>query len=520
VKRAVITTFIILIAVLAGSPVRAELPELIGQIVCDTGFTLFGTRIIPLGDQNGDGCDDIMTWDYRFRAYLYYGGLPFDAFYDVRIDSVNNSFNNVGDINGDGFDDFTIDGRSPVGWKLGLYYGGPTVDSVRDLWFGTDALYCLGLTATCQDIDDNGSKDLISRSSNYGSVLMCALGPEPDSVPELKISPPNMTMGLDYDAFGDGVITGLFNGDESYDLAVNVRFNESLETNGCVYLYWGGPGFDSLPDLIIPHPGEYQSGYGEFGRVLELLGDLNGDGYDDFIAGTGVAYEDTANFVFFGGPGLDSIPDITIGERLTVARSAGDVNNDGYSDLITSYPMPMSGSGHVHLYLGGPNMDDVPDLSIRNGDMPEYQNEFGMDCSGVGDVNGDGIDDFAFSAVEIYYRGIVYVWAGWDGSTDVEFDYEPTIPVDFSLSQNYPNPFNPSTTIEFSLPRRSVVSLTIHNILGERVRTLIDEDLPAGTYTIEWDGRNGDGTTAATGIYIYRLQTESGSISRKMLLLK
>ncbi|MCK4572974.1 MAG: T9SS type A sorting domain-containing protein, partial [candidate division Zixibacteria bacterium] len=319
---------------------------------------------------------------------------------------------------------------------------------------------------------------------------------------------------------GDGVITGLFNGDDVYDLAVIVRFNENLETNGCVYLYWGGPGFDTLPDLIIPHPGEYQSGYQNFGRVLESLGDLNGDGYDDFIAGTGVAYDDTANFVFFGGPGLDSIPDLTIREKLTVARLAGDVNNDSYDDLITSYPLPMSGPGNVNIYFGGPDMDDAPDLSIRNGDMTEYQTLFGMDCSGVGDVNGDGIDDFAFSAIDVYFHGVVYVWAGWDGGTDVEFDYEPTIPVDFSLSQNYPNPFNPSTTIEFSLPGRCAVSLTIHNILGEKVRTLINKELAAGAYTLEWDGRNDDGTPAATGIYLYRIQTDSGSISRKMLLLK
>ncbi|MCK4573708.1 MAG: T9SS type A sorting domain-containing protein, partial [candidate division Zixibacteria bacterium] len=81
-------------------------------------------------------------------------------------------------------------------------------------------------------------------------------------------------------------------------------------------------------------------------------------------------------------------------------------------------------------------------------------------------------------------------------------------------------PFNPSTTIEFSLPRRSAVSLTIHNILGEKVRTLIDKDLPAGTYTIEWDGTSDRGVDMATGIYPYRIQTESGSLSRKMLLLK
>ena len=78
-----------------------------------------------------------------------------------------------------------------------------------------------------------------------------------------------------------------------------------------------------------------------------------------------------------------------------------------------------------------------------------------------GDVNGDGINDFAFSAVDALYNGYIYIFSGTGPSTDIDYEYEPNIPNKFELKQNYPNPFNPSTTIEFQIPKKEFVILAI-----------------------------------------------------------
>lgn len=94
------------------------------------------------------------------------------------------------------------------------------------------------------------------------------------------------------------------------------------------------------------------------------------------------------------------------------------------------------------------------------------------------------------------------------------------IPSEYSITQNYPNPFNPTTTIEFSLPKHSSVSIDIYNILGQKIKTLVSTKLTAGSYNVNWDGANSDGVSVATGIYFYRLKADEFVKTRKMLLLK
>ena len=94
------------------------------------------------------------------------------------------------------------------------------------------------------------------------------------------------------------------------------------------------------------------------------------------------------------------------------------------------------------------------------------------------------------------------------------------LPHKFALQQNYPNPFNLETTISFELERRSHVDLSIFNILGQRVTTLIDRPLAAGRHQVAWDGRQTSGKVVATGVYVYRLQTDRAVEARKMVLLK
>ncbi|MFZ5979679.1 MAG: T9SS type A sorting domain-containing protein [Candidatus Zixiibacteriota bacterium] len=92
---------------------------------------------------------------------------------------------------------------------------------------------------------------------------------------------------------------------------------------------------------------------------------------------------------------------------------------------------------------------------------------------------------------------------------------EGMVPTSFALNQNYPNPFNPSTTIEFSLPSASDVKLEIFNIIGQKVMTLVDGNLSAGSHSYEFDASG-----QPSGIYFYRLTHEKGSDTKKMVLVK
>jgi flagellar hook assembly protein FlgD len=103
--------------------------------------------------------------------------------------------------------------------------------------------------------------------------------------------------------------------------------------------------------------------------------------------------------------------------------------------------------------------------------------------------------------------------------TDIQTD-KPQIPERFEIAQNYPNPFNPSTTFSYSIPTNSHVTIEIFNILGQRVRTLIDEPRAAGVYEISWDGDDSDGRGVSSGVYLYRFRAGDFAETRKMLLLK
>ena len=97
---------------------------------------------------------------------------------------------------------------------------------------------------------------------------------------------------------------------------------------------------------------------------------------------------------------------------------------------------------------------------------------------------------------------------------------EDTRPSEFSLSRNYPNPFNPITNIEFSLSKAAHVKIDIFNIVGQRVRTLVDEEMKSGRYVADWDGKDEQGNSVSSGIYFYRMQADDFSDMKKMLLVK
>lgn len=90
----------------------------------------------------------------------------------------------------------------------------------------------------------------------------------------------------------------------------------------------------------------------------------------------------------------------------------------------------------------------------------------------------------------------------------------------FELEQNYPNPFNPRTTIDYKVQKAANVRIDIFDTIGRRVRTLVDSFEPAGTFSVQWDGKDNHGVQLATGTYYYRMKTGNRTSVRKMLFLK
>jgi hypothetical protein len=106
-------------------------------------------------------------------------------------------------------------------------------------------------------------------------------------------------------------------------------------------------------------------------------------------------------------------------------------------------------------------------------------------------------------------------------STQTDVNENPTPrPTTFQLDQNYPNPFNPSTTITYSLPKSTHVTLEVFNLLGQRVKILTNTNKPAGIYKEIWNGCDNFGKTVSSGVYFYRINTTLGSFTRKMMLIK
>lgn len=107
-----------------------------------------------------------------------------------------------------------------------------------------------------------------------------------------------------------------------------------------------------------------------------------------------------------------------------------------------------------------------------------------------------------------------------DGGAALKETPANALPDGYELRQNYPNPFNPDTKIAFGLPESQHVKIDIINVNGQTVRTLLDEQVPAGMHVVQWDSADDNGNQVASGIYFYRLTAGDVVASKKMMLLK
>jgi Secretion system C-terminal sorting domain len=151
----------------------------------------------------------------------------------------------------------------------------------------------------------------------------------------------------------------------------------------------------------------------------------------------------------------------------------------------------------------------------------DYNIDFYADHNGNGSYNAPPVDHawrltFNSSIGDVtsaFSHNANFIDIQWPGTTAV--DDEMNIPVDFALSQNHPNPFNPSTTISFTLTANQFVTLKIFNSLGEEISTLVNDNLTQGSHSINFNS-NG----LSSGLYLYRLESGSQVLVRKMMLLK
>ena len=129
------------------------------------------------------------------------------------------------------------------------------------------------------------------------------------------------------------------------------------------------------------------------------------------------------------------------------------------------------------------------------------------------------LEDYSLSGGTGYYPLYVGNWWRYGTYASVDPTFTP-IPYSFNLQQNYPNPFNSETTISFSLFKPSWVELSILDIKGQKVKTLVNKNLQRGNHEIVWKGKNENGEAVSSGIYFYQLKVKDKMISKKMLLLK
>jgi hypothetical protein len=427
----------------------------------------YGSSVGPAGDVNGDGYADVIVgapeYDETYvdggRAVVYQGGAAglatsptWSLFAAQAAARFGCAVATAGDVNGDGLSDVVVGargydhGQADEGWA-GAYFGATDLLAVAPDWTAIcdQANASFGISvASAGDVNGDGYSDMIVGADMYDAPDLCNgraylyLG-GPDG---LATNPSWVVDGPQYFAFlGVSVASaGDVNGDGYSDVVVGVyRATDTQPEEGLAYLYLGSPQGLSTEPAWIGKSGQAGAWYG---YTIAGAGDVNGDGYADVI--TGAADYDTSApdggrvYVYYGSPmGLPAEPSWKIDCSQAYAKlgvwvsGAGDVNGDGYSDVLASayqYDNGQTDEGRVYLYLGSATGLMATPAWTTEGNQAYCQ--YGYPANSAGDVNGDGYSDVIVGAPWYDSPGLdggkVYLYLGGPAGLSTTPDWTAT----------------------------------------------------------------------------------------------
>jgi hypothetical protein len=380
----------------------------------------------------------------------------------------------------------------------------------------------------------NGDTAWVRRYNGPGNAYDGALDMAIDDSGNIYVTGKSYGTGTDYDfatmkykASGDTAWVRRYNGPaDSTDGANAIAADDSGNVYVTGYSWGSGTGDDYLTIKYSPN--------GDTAWVRRYDGPANGT--DRAVA---VVVDDSNNVYVTGysdstGSSQDyaTIKYDSSGNELWVRR----FNCANGTDMPTAIAVDSSNNIYVtgRSGCGGSTAFDYVTIKYYpNGDTAwlrkyqgpveqgyDYAYALALDSSGNVYVTGASQG----SGTDYDYCTIKYVQSGTGIKEETEGGEKPS---DFALSQNYPNPFNPITTIPFQVKSLELgvggpyrTTLAVYNILGQKVRTLVDEDRAPGEYQVVWDGKDDDGKDVASGVYFYQLRVGNSSEPKKMLLLK
>lgn len=193
-----------------------------------------------------------------------------------------------------------------------------------------------------------------------------------------------------------------------------------------------------------------------------------------------------------------------------------ELSFDAYADANTPAAAPMQGVTVSALFKSG---DGNLTMGVKAAGSTHNAVYLGFD---------PGALDFRSDTALAADADPKYHWVLDAGAVPVSFFKSVTavkpisevVPDQFSLNQNYPNPFNPTTTIDYSVPVRSNVEIVVYNMLGQKINTVVNENLEAGQYRATWNGKDSFGKSVASGVYFYSMKAGSFQSVKKMMLMK